>query len=61
MRKYIKPFIETLRIPELMQGFYQESTPEEQLGKSVIIDDYDDWEDDYDDWEKYKSSRKKHL
>ncbi len=38
MKTYIKPSIKTLLVPELMQGLYNESTPEEQLGKSVDVD-----------------------
>ena len=36
MKTYVKPSIKTLRVPELLQGFHNESTPEEQLGKSVV-------------------------
>ena len=38
MKRYIKPLIKTLYVPELMQGIHDESTPEEQLGKSISID-----------------------
>ena len=38
MKTYIKPSIKILLVPELMQGMYNESTPEEQLGKSADID-----------------------
>ena len=37
MKTYIKPSIKILLVPELMQGMYNESTPEEQLGKSVDV------------------------
>ena len=38
MKTYIKPSIKILLVPELMQGIHDESTPEEQLGKSADID-----------------------
>ena len=48
MEQYIKPSVKILVMPDIMQGFYDTSTPEEQLSKpdvetSDTFNDDEEW------------------